>query len=279
MGLKSSLIGNQADTKTSSFQTPKKTSRMMSDAPFVQTKSTKTTSTKPKDKPTTDPKPNQKNTPAKNEQAKTKVSPESLTEKLPQTIQEELIVDWVAAARPYKRRSRQFFSTMWAIALLLIIILIFANQVIFAMVIASLAFMAHLMFRVPPGNIYYALTTFGVRVGEGLYFWEELNHYWFDTKYGQRVLMIDSIRFPHRLTLVIFPEDEEILRRLLSTVLPEFKPKPTLYEKWANWLAKTFPLEEEKSTQTKVENHKPSPSKVNKTTKQHSLKNLKSSQK
>ena len=271
MGLKSTLAGNPADTKASNLQPPKEASRMMSDTPPTQAK--------PKDKQTTNPKPSQKDAPAKNDQAKPKLNPENLAEKLPQTIQEELIVDWVATARPYKRRSRQFFSTMWAIALLLIIILVFANQVIFAMVIATLAFMAHLMFKVPPGNIYYALTTFGVRVGEELYFWEELNHYWFDTKCGQQVLMIDSIRFPHRLTLVIFPEDEKILRRLLSTVLPEFKPKPTLYEKWANWLAKTFPLEEEKSTQTKVKNHQPSPSKTNKTTSQHSPKNLKSSQK
>ena len=204
----------------------------------------------------------------------TKVNPDQLAQKLPQTVQEELIVDWVAPARPYRPRSRQFFSTMWAIALLTAVILVFANQIIFALVVGALAFMAHLMFKIPPGNIYYAITTFGVRVGEELYFWEELNHYWFDTKYGQRVLMIDTIRFPKRLTLVIFPEDEAILRKLLSTVLPEFKPKPTLYEKWADWLAKTFPLEEEKSTQTKVENHKPSPSRVNKTTSQHPVSSI-----
>lgn len=219
-------------------------------------------SNQPKNQPTP-PTQTQNNQP-KNQNTP-QVDPKDLAQKLPQSIQEELIVDWVAPSRPYKKRSRQFFSTMWAIALLVAVILIFANQIIFAMVVGALAFMAHLLFKIPPGNIYYAVTTFGIRIGEELYFWEELNHFWFDTKYGQRVLMIDTVRFPHRLTLVIYPEDEEILRKLLATVLPEFRPKPTLYEKWATWLEKTFPLEEEKKSAKKPK-QQPKPKAQSKTT-------------
>ncbi len=179
---------------------------------------------------------------------------------LPKPIQEELIAEWVAPSRPYKKHSRQFFSSLATIALLIIIILIFANQVIFALVIVALSFMVYLLFTIEPQKIYYAITTYGIRIGEELYFWEELGSFWFEQKYQQDVLLIQVGRFPHRLSLMIYKEDKPLIKKLLAEVLVFHRPKPTVYEKWANWLAKTFPLEKETQQNQKA---KPSTTKTN----------------
>ncbi|MEA2056436.1 MAG: hypothetical protein U9O78_01820 [Patescibacteria group bacterium] len=159
-------------------------------------------------------------------------------------IPEEIVVEWKASSRPFKKKDKKFFSTVFIICLLVCLILFFAGQVLPVAVVVAVAFLVYVLSVIPPEKITYKISNYGIRVGDNLYYWEEMGRFWLDKKYDFQLLMIETIRFPGRLTIVLdkkMPIDA--LKDILSEVLLNKKPEPTLYEKVANWLQEKIPLE------------------------------------
>lgn len=167
-------------------------------------------------------------------------------------LPEEDVFTWKAPSRPFKKRNRQFYTTVAAIVFLISLILFFAGQFLPIAVVISVAFLGYVLSSVPPEDVEYRLTTYGVRVDNQLHYWEELGRYWFTTKYGQQLLHIETIRFPYRLTLVTGDKTEAELSKILSEVLLKEKPKATFYERAAEWLQEKVPLDTETAHQTPV---------------------------
>lgn len=156
---------------------------------------------------------------------------------------EETILEWNAPSRPFKKRNRQFHTTVVTIALLLSFILFFAGQVITIAVVFAVAFLIYVMSTIPPHTITNKITTYGLRSEDSLYFWDELGRFWFETKLSDRILYVEAARFPHRLTLLLGKADEKELREILSEVLLEQKPAPNVTDKVADWLKEKVPLD------------------------------------
>lgn len=157
--------------------------------------------------------------------------------------QEEVILEWDALSRPFKQRSRQFFSTLVIIVILVSLILFFAGQFIPIAVIVALAFLAYILSVIPPTFVRHQITTFGLRVEDNLYYWEELGRFWFTEKYGQPILHIEVDRFPGRLTLLLGQQKVEDMREIFSEILLEQQPEATFFDKAAAWLENKIPLE------------------------------------
>ncbi len=171
-----------------------------------------------------------------------------MSEKFPgmvKPIPEKVVYGWVAPSRPFKQRTRKFYSTMVTIILLLSLILFFAGQVVPIAVILSAAFLTYILSTFPPQNVTNQITTYGIRQEKNLYYWEELGRFWFDDKYGTTLVQFEVARFPNRLTLLVSSDDKDLLREILSEVLLHQKPEPTLYERAAAWLQKNLPLDVE----------------------------------
>ncbi len=158
-------------------------------------------------------------------------------------IEEEDLVKWIAPSRPFKQRDRRFFMTVLTIALLISLILFFAGQVLPIAVVIAVAFLGYVLSVVPPEDVTYKITTYGIRIEDELYYWNELGRFWFEEKYDDQLLKVEVARFPNRLTIVLRDTREDDIRTILSEVLPEEKPKDTPIDKAANWLQEKIPLE------------------------------------
>lgn len=163
-------------------------------------------------------------------------------------IPEETVLKWQAPSRPFKKRNRQYFSTIAIIAFLISAILAFSGQLVAVSVVVALSFLAYVLSVIPPQTVTIKVSNYGIRIEDNLYYWQELGRFWFTDKDDQVVLNVETIRFPGRITLLLNSADEgspakEELKALMSEVLLNEKPKPTTYEKAADWLQKKIPLD------------------------------------
>ena len=95
---------------------------------------------------------------------------------------EDMVLEWKAPSRPFKKRNRQYHTTVITIALLLSLILFFAGQILTIAVVFAVAFLVYVMSTIPPHAVKNKLTTYGIRIEDNLYYWEELGRFWFDEK-------------------------------------------------------------------------------------------------
>ena len=91
----------------------------------------------------------------------------------PQTVvvrrePEKDLVIWTAPARPFKRRGRQFYVTVFAIAGIVSLILFLAEGIMPVILIISLVFLYYVLSTVQPEDIEYKVTTKGIRIANKL---------------------------------------------------------------------------------------------------------------
>lgn len=156
----------------------------------------------------------------------------------------KILFAWSSASRPFKRRGREFFSTAGTIALLFIIILVFFKEWLLIVVIIAMAFVAYVLSTVPPEQIDHQITTRGLLTGGKNYLWTELISFWFEKKWGQPILFVETgWRFPRRLMILVEASDKAKIKNLLADYLPSEKPEKFWLDKAGQWLTKKFPLE------------------------------------
>lgn len=156
---------------------------------------------------------------------------------------EQLLYEWQAQSRPFKKHNRNYYTTIAVIVLLISLILIFSGQFLPMAVVCAVAFLAYVINSVPPQDIVYQITTYGIRMGDKLYYWELMRRFWYGSKYDQELLYIDIVEFPDRITLVLGKAEKDIISAVLSEVLLLEKPPLTVYERVAQWLQEKFPLD------------------------------------
>lgn len=163
--------------------------------------------------------------------------------------EEHLLLEWTAPSRPYKKRDREYYTTVGIIVVLVSLILLFAGQFLFMGVVIALAFVAYALAAVPPENVHNAITTFGVRTGAGadqVFYWEELGRFWFSNRYKSELLHIETSRaFPGQLILLLDGVNKEELKKILLQYTIFEKPRPTWLDKAAKWLQEKFPLDKD----------------------------------
>ena len=161
-------------------------------------------------------------------------------------VPEEILVTWKAPARPFKKRNKKFFRTVFTIALLVALILFFAGQILPVALVISVVFLVYVMAMIPPQDVSVKLTNYGFYIDKEAFAWYEMGRFWFEQKQGLDVLMIELNRFPNRLSLVLVdgltPRKED-LAEVLSEVLLREKPKPSAFEKVSHFLSEKIPLD------------------------------------
>lgn len=156
---------------------------------------------------------------------------------------EEVLIEWQAPSRPFKQRNRQYFTTIGVICLLIAMILFFAGQMLPVAVIAAVFFVYYVLNSTPPGMVNHKFTTYGIRIENNLYYWDEMGRFWLTEKFGQPLLHIEVDRFPNRLTILIGDLDKGDVTEFLSELLLNQQPPPTTYEKAAQWLQNKLPID------------------------------------
>lgn len=161
-------------------------------------------------------------------------------------VPEKVIYSWQAPSRLFKKRNREFYSTVGAIVILLSIILIFAKEFLLVAVILALGFVSYVLASVEPEKITHKLTNYGIRTAGKLYFWQELGRMWWEEKWKQEVLHIETpTQFPGKMVLLLGEGDKAEIKKILEKYLIEEKPEPTWLDKSSSWLQEKIPLETE----------------------------------
>lgn len=156
---------------------------------------------------------------------------------------EEEIFKWTAPNRPFKRRNKEFFTTVLLIVILVSLILFFANQFLPIAVVISLGFLTYVLASVPPETVENKITTYGVYTGTHMCFWFEMGRFWFEKKFTHDILNIETSRFPYRMMLLLTDEQKVQVEKIMKKYLIEETPPPTAFDNAAKWLTEKIPID------------------------------------
>ena len=151
------------------------------------------------------------------------------------------LVTWVASARPFKKRDRQYFVTIFAIAGIISLVIFLAEGLMPVVLIIALVFLYYILSTVPPEEIEYKITTKGIKIADKLIGWQLMNKFWFGHRMDNEVLFFDTFQIPGRIELVINPEIKEVLEKEISAYIPFEKAADSNIDKLTNWVSQKLP--------------------------------------
>lgn len=169
------------------------------------------------------------------------------TQKEEELKEERTLLSWKSPARPFKKRDKDYFTTIGAMVFLFVVILLFLKEFLLIAVILSLAFVSYVLAAVPPEEVEHRITSRGIETGKVFYPWEELGVFWFTTKWKQDVLWVQTWRrLPGYLLILLGEKSKEEVKRTLSKyiIFVEHSPKNWL-DQAAEWLSQKIPLEKQ----------------------------------
>ena len=151
------------------------------------------------------------------------------------------LVVWSAPARPFKRKDRQFYVTVFSIAALVVLVLFLAEGWMPVILLVSLVFLYYIMNTVEPETVEYKITTRGIYMAKRRTEWNLLFRFWFLKRYDNELLTIETFTFPGRIEFIIPTERKEEIRKTLSSYLLEEEVPPSVMDKATDWFAKKLP--------------------------------------
>src|SRR6185437_10384676 len=165
----------------------------------------------------------------------------------PEYLEDEVktYLSWHAHGRPYQQHSIEYYTNSFLITMAVEIILFLFSQYILMALVFSLAFLVFALSIVPPRNLYYRISSEGIRVEDHYFIWDELYDFYFTKSHGQDLLHVRTKDyFPGELTIVLGDVPIQQIKSILIYFLP-FREyvNPTFVEKAGDWLTKNFPLE------------------------------------
>ncbi len=159
------------------------------------------------------------------------------------TLKEEKdLLSWTAPARPFKRRNRQFYVTIIAIASIVGLILFLVDGFLPVILIISIVFLFYVLSTVEPENVEYKITNLGIKIADTPRVdWELTRRFWFTKRFDNEILVIETVTFPGRLELVMGSQSkEEVKNSLIKYIVFEEAPASSL-DKAANWFSQKLP--------------------------------------
>jgi len=158
-------------------------------------------------------------------------------------LSERILLEFEAYDRPHKVWSREFYSSVIVIAFLVSIIFYFIEGVMPVVVIWALVFMLWSMAKTVPQMVRTILTTWGLKSQEKTYRYEEMTVFWFETKWGTRLMRINLATIPWHLVVVIDPKKEEELKNTMLERVIYQDPPVTWVDRALKWVGEKMPLE------------------------------------
>ena len=161
-------------------------------------------------------------------------------------VELKTLIKWQAPMRPFKKRDREYYTTIAAIVFLLAVILLFLKEWLLIAVIVAMMFVAYVLATVKPEMSEHEINTRGVVTGEKTYKWAELERFWFSKKWQDTILHIDTnIKFPGRLMMLVNDADEKKMKEALAKYVQFEVPEETFMDRSSKWLQDKVPLEKQ----------------------------------
>jgi len=151
------------------------------------------------------------------------------------------LVVWKSPARPFKRRSREFYIKLIAIVGMVSLILFVAEGWMPAILLIALLFLFFIMSTISPEEVEYKITTKGIAMAGKKVEWAYLGRFWFSTRLDCELLIVETANFPGRMEFVVGAEVKEEIKKALSSYLLEEEVSPSVLDKAAGWFSKRLP--------------------------------------
>lgn len=155
-------------------------------------------------------------------------------------VEKDLVV-WTAPARPFKRRNKDFYVTVFAMAAVTSLILFLIEGWLPVVLVISLVFLFYVMATVEPQNIEYKVTTKGIKIAGSLTDWNVMGRFWFTRRLDNELLVIETRTLPGRLELVIKEDVKEKIKKELGEYLTHEEIPASNLDKAANWFSNKVP--------------------------------------
>lgn len=169
------------------------------------------------------------------------------TEVQPRYEEEKELLRWRSVERPFKTQSKEFFSTVLVLAVLVGIILFFIEGIMPVLVVAAIVFVIFVLGRTEPVEVEHVITNKGVITGGRKYDWEGMRSFWFSDKWGREVVHLLTRQQITGQIMMVLPEKglgREKLKEVLLAYLPLEKPEDSALDKTVKWLGEKLPLDE-----------------------------------
>ncbi len=160
---------------------------------------------------------------------------------LPKDESEKDLVKWIAPARPFKRRNKDFYVTLFAMAAVVGLVLFLIQGWLPVVLIVSLVFLFYVMATVEPESIEYKITNKGIRIANHLTDWNIMGRFWFTKRLDNDLLVIETRVVPGRLELVIKEDIKEEIKKTLESYLTHEEIPASGLDKAANWFSNKVP--------------------------------------
>ena len=170
----------------------------------------------------------------------------TLQDKEPQAVivrreAERELVTWIAPSRPFKRRDRQFYVTIFSIAGIVGLVLFLAEGIMPVLLMIALTFLYYVLTTVPPEGIEYKVTTRGVRIANKLTEWPFITRFWFTRRSDQDLLILETITIPGRIEIVVDPAVKDKIQNEISAYVPFEEMPASGIERVVDWFSKKLP--------------------------------------
>jgi Ca2+/Na+ antiporter len=163
---------------------------------------------------------------------------------------EVLLAEWAAPARVVTPRTREYYSSLLVIVLLLSLILFFANQLVLIAVMWSFLFVTYVLASVKAETVIHQITTYGLRYRNKLYYWNQIARFWVRNNRGVLELHLETPALWGNEIILLASHQAEVdgasienLAEVLALYVRYEEPIPSQMDKWVQWLEEKFPLE------------------------------------
>lgn len=163
---------------------------------------------------------------------------------------EYLMAEWIADSRVHRPRTREYYSSLAVIVLLLSLILFFAGQTLLIFVLLAFLFVSFVLASTKPIAVVNQLTTYGIRYQGKLYYWSQLGRFWVRDNHGTAEIHVEAPTFIGN-ELILLPSNSQSpvlvtaddISEVLRLYLVNEAPPMTQVDRWVRWLEDKFPLE------------------------------------
>jgi 4-amino-4-deoxy-L-arabinose transferase-like glycosyltransferase len=156
-------------------------------------------------------------------------------------IQEKSLISWSAPSRPFKRRSKDFYTTVIVMAALFGLVLFLVEGLMPILLLISLVFLFYVMSTIEPENIDYEITNLGIKIAGKRTDWKAMGRFWYAKRFGSELLVIETTNLVGRMEIMVKPEVKEQVTKIISQHLLHEQVPPSSLDKLASWSSRFFP--------------------------------------
>jgi hypothetical protein len=167
-----------------------------------------------------------------------------MDEVTPSDEKEKVLLTWTAKSQPFKPEDMKMQPVLIVMAVLVTIVLIFAQEWMLLLLMAAGGFYWYATKKTEPLDVEFSLTNKGIRAFNRMYMWWEMKSWWWEEKWTTKMLVVDvATGMMGRLYIPIEKVKPVDVEKIMSKYLVLLKPADTPVDKMAKWVKEKFPLE------------------------------------